>query len=339
MRRHLCYLLTCVMLSVCWAPADAAPMDDGWLDAVCRVRAGSGVGSGCVIRILDGQVYVLTAAHVVESPGAAVQCDMFHSGHCSAPIPGRVVALDQACDVAICVLPASGFGGLLPEQIPLAGPEDRVQPGEAVITLGCAEGRWASAYRGHATGYSEDGQILMFIPPPASGRSGSPLLLGDGSAVVGVVSFRANSQSESAYGGAMSTAAIWRAFGASQTAGSCGPGGCPPDGNSGNLFRRPMPRPFQRPAPQPYGEGGGAWPTLPPGVITPPTPPPPAPIQPAEPPPPETVIVERPAELSPWWIGLGPGVAVATMLVALVVFAVCYAAHLGAQTRTPARKK
>lgn len=349
------------LLALC-AAASAGHIEDRFLDAACRVRSQyDGLGSGMVIAIREGNVYVLTARHVLDQSnergqvtrhcrvGDAVSCDLWRSGHKSAPVRGAVVGVAQGIDAAFLALPQAAFGGVLPAYVPLAGPELLVSPGDTLMSIGCSRGTWATAFRGHALGYSQDGSMLYFTPAPANGRSGSALLSADGSCVVGVITVRREPEGEPMSGGAVSTRSIYLAFAPPNRhmsavfsarlanirfAPPCPDGSCGP---LGGLFGRNQPQPRPQPAPQ-----GQPWPTLPPDLLRPEPPDPP----PAEAAPPDCAAcpmggdAQQPAKAdgySAWWIALGPGVAVGTMLVALLAFGVAYALHLGAQTK--ARKK
>ena len=75
------------------------------IDATCRITADDGSrGSGWCSRSTQGSVYVLTAAHVVGN-NPTVQCEFWHNGHQSSPLPGRVVNRSEAADAAIVAVP------------------------------------------------------------------------------------------------------------------------------------------------------------------------------------------------------------------------------------------
>ena len=246
-------------------------------DAVCRIAAADGsCGSGCVFEI-DGQwVYVLTAAHVVGE-NAAVQCEFWRNGHKSEGLAGQVSRRNADVDAAVVAVPAASLGGVLPSAIPLAPRGTAVQAGQTLVSIGCANGAWATAWKGHAV--PGDADELRFVPSPANGRSGSPILNAEGSQIVGILVARTMDNAE---GIGVPIAAVYRAFDAkksrvereelrvgppdsqlstlnSQLLTQCGPNGCP------NCPQRKyvVPHLFGNASPN----QGGPWPSL-----TPPAP-------------------------------------------------------------------
>jgi hypothetical protein len=179
------------------------------IDATCRVTAADGsCGTGCVFEIGQGSIYVLTAAHVVGNDMAAtVKCEFWRGGHQSAPLAGRVIGRSEDVDAAIVAVPQSALGGLLPRLVPLAPRDRSVRPGDALVSVGCAGGTWATAWKGHALGY--EGNDLHFVPAPANGRSGSAVFDGEGRRIVAIVRARAADGSD---GVATSVQAVYRAF-------------------------------------------------------------------------------------------------------------------------------
>jgi len=270
---------------------------DQSLDAACRIRCADGsTGSGCAFAVAEGKVWVLTAAHVVESANQ-VACEFWHEGHISQPLAGQVAGRDTAYDVATVVVPIQAFQGVLPKTVPMAPPDFVVRPGATVTSAGCAHGAWATGVKGHALGYS--GLNLHFAPPPADGRSGSAIFDRDGRYIVGVVSARTTSGE--IHGIASSIQAVYAAFGRPEqrsrafaslgmelpgrlvpVAGASCPGGLCPGGSSQprwyllpyryrEQFRN---QPAPSPSPSPPPDSGGAWPTLPPETTPSPSPPP-----------------------------------------------------------------
>ena len=82
-----------------------------------------------------------------------------------------------------------------------------IRPGDAIISVGCASGAWATAWKGHALG--TEGGDLHFVPAPANGRSGSAVFDAEGRRIVGIVRARAADGSD---GVATSVQAVYRAF-------------------------------------------------------------------------------------------------------------------------------
>ena len=132
------------------------------IDATCRITTADGSrGSGCVFEIGNGTVYVLTAGHVTGSADA-VQCEFWHGGHQSSPLPGRVIGRSAAADAAIVAVPAAALGGVLPTAVPLAPREESVRPGDTLASVGCANGSWSTGWKGHVLG--GEAEELRFIP-------------------------------------------------------------------------------------------------------------------------------------------------------------------------------
>ncbi|MGA2031685.1 MAG: serine protease [Thermoguttaceae bacterium] len=233
------------------------------IDATCRITLADGsCGSGCVFEIDQGHVYVLTAAHVVAEDATA-RCEFWRYGHQSQPVAGRVITRSEEADAAVIDVPAASLGGMLPAVIPLAPRDFVVRPAATLTSVGCANGTWSTAWKGHALGY--EGNELRFLPVPANGRSGSAVFDAEGRQIVGLLRARTGDNSE---GIATSVQAIYRAFDAARTGGTaiaaiaparnaevplqCPGGVCP-------LLPRNR---QQQPSPQP-------WPTLPPTETAP----------------------------------------------------------------------
>ena len=166
------------------------------IDATCRVSAeGRPLGTGCVFQRSGGRVLVLTNAHVVEG-FEAVDCQFWQQGHESLPLAGTVAwrVRNAECDAAVVVLAESQFGSRPPAVIPLASADYVIRPGETVLSVGCVQGAWATAWKGHARGYV--GTDQRFLPVPAGGRSGSAIFDADGSRIVGLLFARTADDSE-----------------------------------------------------------------------------------------------------------------------------------------------
>ena len=167
------------------------------IDATCRIAARDGrpLGTGCVFQRAGGRVFVLTNAHVVEGHDA-VGCQFWQQGHQSVPLAGKVAwrIRNAECDAAIVVLAESQFGSRPPAVIPLAPADYVIRPGETVVSVGCAEGAWATAWKGHAKGYL--GTDLRFLPAPAGGRSGSAIFDARGTRIVGLLYARTADDTE-----------------------------------------------------------------------------------------------------------------------------------------------
>jgi flagellin-like hook-associated protein FlgL len=229
--------LVAVALTLCsaWFVAAARADWNRCVDATCRVRLADGsCGSGCVFEATPSTVFVLTCAHVVEG-GNAVACDFWRGGHQSSPIAGTVIARQKDIDAAVVAIPTASFGGRVPPAVPIAARSETLRPGDTLTSVGCAEGAWATAWKGHVL--SHQGGDLLFSPPPANGRSGSAVFDAGGTRIVGIV--RARSEKTGGHGLAVSVQALYSAFSPTSTAWiaqrtiartgvpvQCGPGGC-----------------------------------------------------------------------------------------------------------------
>lgn len=238
------------------------------IDATCRITAADGGrGTGCAFARTNGQVFVLTAGHVVGDR-RDVQCEFWQQGHQSSPFAGRVVARAQPAlaDAAIVAVAESAFAGRLPPLVPVAPPQRIVRPGETLTSVGCAAGAWSTGWKGHALGYSADD--LFFLPPPQQGRSGSALFDASAESIIGVVRARTV---ENPTGIAVSLQALYAGFtrAAAERAAQCPPGGCPPGGGLLGGGQRLWPRGGNSPqlggGPSPSAGPTVPWPTLPQG--------------------------------------------------------------------------
>jgi len=154
-------------------------------DSVCRVECGEGMGSGCCIGSDSEYVYIITNAHVADKTFA--KCTFWRRGQSSLPASAERVHYDLQRDVAILRVPVRLFAGHPPKAYTLDF-NRRPKAGEEIISAGCANGSWATAFRGHVTEAVED--QFYFLPPPADGRSGSPVLSADGKRLVGLLHAR-----------------------------------------------------------------------------------------------------------------------------------------------------
>jgi len=181
------------------------------IEATCRISAGGGRGTGCAFERSQGYVFVLTCAHVVGSH-QQVQCEFWHAGHQSRPLPGRVIKRSTAADAAVVAIVESRFEGILPKIIPVAPADHVLRPGATLTSVGCANGSWSTGWKGHFLGYRNGGD-LHFVPTPANGRSGSAIFDAGGSRIVGLIRARTGNNSE---GIGTSVQGLYEAFAGSQ---------------------------------------------------------------------------------------------------------------------------
>ncbi len=171
-----------------FGPRQVAASLDETLDAVCRITAPDGSrGTGCAFEHSGGRVYVLTAAHVVGG-AEAVWCEFWTQGRPGTPVPGKVAAVDRGADAAVVAVEESSFAGGLPRIIAPGWPDAPPSAGAAITSAGCAAGGWPTAFKGVVVELLPG--ELCFVPPPANGRSGSPLLDAEGRAILGVIRAR-----------------------------------------------------------------------------------------------------------------------------------------------------
>lgn len=229
-----------LLATIAWCNGAEGSLAD-CIDATCRITTAEGSrGTGCAFENSQGQVFVLTAAHVVGNR-RTVQCEFWRHGHQSSPLPGEVIARSTSADAAVVCVPAGSFGGVLPACIPVAPRGYRLAEGQTVTSVGCANGAWATGWKGHALGYS--GGSLCFTPTPADGRSGSALFDAGGEKIVGLIWGRSDREQK---GYAVTVENLYRALNFRKTAAGwahsplpllvaadrpqCGPYGCFPRG-------------------------------------------------------------------------------------------------------------
>ena len=160
------------------------------IDATVRVLGPDGSPAGTAVVVgNDGQTLVLaTCGHVVRKgkqgdgpihQTMAVEC--WRDGFRSTAQPARVTAagLPGDLDAGLLGVSVAVFGGSPPPQVPLAPTGFQLQPGQTIISVGCAMGSWPTVFRGHVVQMSAEEQAevplgsFAFTPGPAPGRSGS----------------------------------------------------------------------------------------------------------------------------------------------------------------------
>jgi hypothetical protein len=281
MKRDWLPIVLCLLAVFSCRAAEGSLADS--IDATCRIQAPDGsTGTGCVFEISRGSVFVLTNRHVV---GAAdwVRCVFWQQGHQSAALAGSVLARSDQVDVALVTVPASAFDGRLPRVVPLASSGTRLTEGETVTSVGCANGAWATGWKGHVLGY--DGTSVCFTPPPADGRSGSALFDAGGQHIVGLIWGRLDRGEGRGY--AVTVDNLYRALNFAPTASGwvhrplplltvadnaqCGPYGCAPRGYILPYRNYQQQQEYQRDRQLDQLDRrlelrGQVWPTLPPQI-------------------------------------------------------------------------
>ncbi|MEZ6100280.1 MAG: serine protease [Pirellulaceae bacterium] len=188
-------LLACV-LSV---PAMADDAHDLCRAATVRVRNGSSLGTGTAFRASRDYVYVLTNAHVAGTRlGTRVECEFWREGHQSSPVAGETVVVAYVPrayrDIAVVRIDRRLLRGYLPAVVPIANPDEQADY-RRLFSVGCASGRWPTAFEGFALRRNASGgDTVHFVPAPAGGRSGSALfdVEGDTPRIVGLVAWRSS---------------------------------------------------------------------------------------------------------------------------------------------------
>jgi len=197
-------------------------------NAVVRISNGNGMGSGCVFRQDANHFWILTNAHVAGSRrGNRVSVEFWKAGRLSNPIRGVVAAAwmtNSHRDIAFVAVKRSDLGSIAPDVIPLAGPDDAVNF-RHFSSCGCPSGVWANEFHGHAFSASQSsGDVVMFYPAPAPGRSGSAFFDASGTKIIGLLAWRSDGGSgdgrkaSGGYGIAMTHREIWAAWRGETTA-------------------------------------------------------------------------------------------------------------------------
>ncbi|HUW81914.1 MAG TPA: serine protease [Phycisphaerae bacterium] len=207
----ICYWIVAaaaVTLLTLWAANLARASMADCIDATCRISTpDGGRGTGCVFEVDGGRVYVLTCAHVVEGV-STVELEFWRAGHQSRKIAATVAARSTGADAAIVTVAEAAFAGAPPAAVPMAPREYVVTAGQTLVSVGCANGTWSTAWKGHAL--RQQGSDLLFRPTPANGRSGSAIFDAEGTRIVGLLRAR-NEQDR--HGIATSIEGLYRGLG------------------------------------------------------------------------------------------------------------------------------
>ncbi len=170
-------------------PARAAASIEDCLAATCRVSNRHGTGSGCAFEIREGEVRILTNYHVAE--GGQVNVEFFDRGHKSEKIlaASRWFSFyDEAeRDVNVIGVPIEAFAGRPPRLIPLADRSTPLEIDQPIVSAGCEEARWPSAWIGHVV--ANEGRTVKFVPKAIPGRSGSAVFDEAGTQIVALIAW------------------------------------------------------------------------------------------------------------------------------------------------------
>ena len=177
MKKILTFVIACLILAsfsgTAWGDLYTASK------ACARVSCSRGVGSGIIVGS-DGQFYyLLTNAHVATEPTAKIE--FFDAGRVTIA-SGTVIQRDAEIDLAVLKVDTKGYN---PAIVPI-DPAFTMSAGDVLCTIGHPNGQKPTLF---FCTYLETDPVfgVMFTPPPAQGRSGSPLLSKDGERIVGIV--------------------------------------------------------------------------------------------------------------------------------------------------------
>ncbi|QGJ71054.1 Hypothetical protein PBC10988_27570 [Planctomycetales bacterium 10988] len=184
--------------------------------AICRIHSNSAgeinLGTGVVIAKQGASYKILTNAHVVGDEGSSeIKVVFWYEGHQlparSAVIEWKSYAPGTARDIAILDLADASCRDFPPAVIPLESPDSQLLPGQGFHSIGCPHGGWPTAFTGHITRNLR--AAIEFLPPPAEGRSGSPLFELTTGKIIGLIAWQTADQRS---GRALSLLEIHAAF-------------------------------------------------------------------------------------------------------------------------------
>lgn len=149
-----------------------------------RVEDGSGVswGTGTVIDCRQGEALILTCGHIFrDSEGKGrVEVDLFAPGG-PRGVAGQIVAWDLRRDLAL----VSIFTDATLTAVPVGSADRRVEPGEAVVTVGCNGGADPTIHHSRITAVDKylGPANVQVAGQPVQGRSGGGLFAIDGTLI------------------------------------------------------------------------------------------------------------------------------------------------------------
>ncbi len=156
------------------------------LAATARLRvedsAGVSWGTGTVIDCRQGEALILTCGHIFrDSEGEGdIEVDIFSPAG-PRGIAGQVVAWDLRRDLAL----VSIFTDVPLEAVKVGTADRRVQPGEAVVTVGCNGGADPTVHHSRITAVDKylGPANVQVAGQPVQGRSGGGLFAIDGTLI------------------------------------------------------------------------------------------------------------------------------------------------------------
>lgn len=194
MREIRAFLILFLFVVPCYA--ENTTMEDGFY-ATARITkretptAESGCGTGVVWKETKDYFWILTAAHIVEETGP-VEVEFFYTGKQSHVMKGEATHVNwnkriYRLDLALIRLPKTELKDYPPPNpIPLGDRDRMIRINETIISVGCANAAWPTAFIGHVSGV--DGtSIFKFLPCPLGGRSGSAIFDSGCNEIIGII--------------------------------------------------------------------------------------------------------------------------------------------------------
>lgn len=229
MSRNFCLFVLFVLVVLLAMSAIANAGINEAMEATCRISSNSGgpMGTGIAVQVEGNYLYVLTNSHIVEGKNRVV-CEFWRRGFLSLKLTGDVIFRkrddNQGIDIAVI---RARVGAFKPTVIPIG--DTQLVANSPITSVGVAKGTWPTAWIGHIKEYTDAGNTMLFVPTPASGRSGSAIMDEGYNNVIGLLYARNN---RDGYGYAMSLQGIQK------TLTQCGPNGCPLPGRNINILGR-----------------------------------------------------------------------------------------------------
>ena len=140
---------------------------------------GRSYGTGTIIDAHKNEALVVTCGHIFRDSGGKghISVDLFHP-QANQPLPGTLVGYDLDRDVGL----VSFHLPVAVKPVPVAGVDDRVQPGQPVFTIGCDHGQTPSEMDGEvkAVNRYSGPPNLSVSGQPVDGRSGGGVFSAEG---------------------------------------------------------------------------------------------------------------------------------------------------------------
>jgi V8-like Glu-specific endopeptidase len=173
-------------------------------ESVCNVRIelkdGYTGGTGFTYKEDKDFYYIMTAAHVVED-AVNITLIFYHNGISQPEVSGELHVQDynkpesvhegfRVRDAALIKVNKNKLT-FSPKIIPLADENYRIKRNDKIVSLGCPNSTWPSAFLGAVDKLIPE--RFYFWPDIAGGRSGSPVYNEDCSLVIGIAIWHTNS--------------------------------------------------------------------------------------------------------------------------------------------------